>query len=132
MKKFKIFYIAVIIFSIIMIFTKGFDENIFIYSYNDADIGRIDGFQGNVFLSILNCFVVAIIIILTIIMTFNKNNKINIKWLLLSLTILLALSIPIGIHSYSGGIAGITAEQNIYLWNIAFYFIWNIAFYFIR
>lgn len=123
MDKFKIFYVIVIILSIIMVLTKGFDGNMIIYSYNDTDIGIIDGFQGNVFLSILNCFVVAIIIILTIIMTFNKNNKINIKWLLFVLTILLALSIPIGIDSYSGGIAGIIDEKNIYLWNIAFYLI---------
>lgn len=123
MDKFKIFYVIVIILSIIMVLTKGFDGNMIIYSYNDADIGIIDGFQENVFLSILNCFVVAIIIILTIIMTFNKNNKINIKWLLFVLTILLALSIPIGIDSYSGGIAGIIDEKNIYLWNIAFYLI---------
>lgn len=123
MDKFKIFYVIVIILSIIMVLTKGFDGNMIIYSYNDADIGIIDGFQENVFLSILNCFVVAIIIILTIIMTFNKNNKINIKWLLFVLTILLALSIPIGIDSYSGGFAGIIDEKNIYLWNIAFYLI---------
>lgn len=123
MKKFKIFYITVIILSIIMIFTKGVDGNILIYSYNDADRGIMDGFQGNVFLSILNCFVVTIIIILTIIMTFNKDNKINIKWLLFVFTILLALSIPIGIDSYSGGIAGIIDEKNIYLRNIPFYLI---------
>lgn len=121
MYKFKIFYVIVIIINIIMIFTKGFDGNVIIHSYNDADVGIIDGFQGNVWLSIINCFVVAIIIISTIIMTINKNNKINIKWILFVTTILLALFIPIGIHSYSGGIAGITDKKNIYLWNIAFY-----------
>ena len=121
MYKFKIFYVIVIIINIIMIFTKGFDGNVIIHSYNDADVGIIDGFQGNVWLSIINCFVVAIIIISTIIMTINKNNKINIKWILFVTTILLALFIPIGIHSYSVGIAGITDEKNIYLWNIAFY-----------
>ncbi len=123
MNKFKMFYITVIIFSIIMILTGGFKGNVNIYSYNDADMGIIDGFQGNVFLSILNCFVVAVIIILTIIMTFNKDNKINIKWLLFVFTILLVLSIPIGIDSYSGGIAGIIDERKIYLWNIPFYLI---------
>lgn len=121
MYKFKIFYVIVIIINIIMIFTKGFDGNVIIHSYNDADVGIIDGFQGNVCLSIINCFVVAIIIISTIIMTINRNNKMNIKWILFVTTILLALFIPIGIHSYSGGIAGITDERNIYLWNIAFY-----------
>ena len=121
MYKFKIFYVIVIIISIIMIFTKGFDGNMIIYSYNDADIGIIDGFQGVACLSIANCFVIAIIIILTIIMTFNKNNKINIKWILFMITILLALCIPIGIDSYSGGFEGIIDEQNIYLWNIVRY-----------
>ena len=54
-------------------------------------------------------------------MTFNKNNKINIKWILFITTILLALCIPIGIDSYSGGFAGITDERNVYLWNVIFY-----------
>ena len=95
MYKYKIFYVIAIIINIIMIFTKGFDGNVIIHSYNDADVGIIDGFQGNVWLSIINCFVVAIIIISTIIMTINKNNKINIKWILFVTTILLALFIPI-------------------------------------
>ena len=121
MYKYKIFYVIAIIINIIMIFTKGFDANMIIYSYNDIDLGIIDGFQGNVFLSIVNCFVIAIIIILTIIMTFTKNNKINIKWILFITTILLALCIPIGIDSYSGGFEGIIDERNIYLWNIVRY-----------
>ena len=121
MYKYKIFYVIAIIISIIMILTKGFDANMMIYSYNDIDLGIIDGFQGNVSLSIVNCFVIAIIIILTIIMTVIKNNKINLKWPLFITIILLALCIPIGIDSYSGGIAGIIDEQNIYLWNIVYY-----------
>lgn len=121
MYKYKIFYVIAIIISIIMILTKGFDANMMIYSYNDIDLGIIDGFQGNVSLSIVNCFVIAIIIILTIIMTVIKNNKINLKWPLFITIILLALCIPIGIDSYSGGIAGIINEQNIYLWNIVYY-----------
>lgn len=121
MNKFKIFYVIVIIISIIMIFTKGFDRNIIIYSYNDADMEIIDGFQGDVYLSIINCFIIAIIIISIIIMTFNKNNQISIKWILFMITIILTLCIPVGIDSYSGGIAGIIDEQNIYLWNVMFY-----------
>lgn len=123
MNRFKIFYVIIIILSIIMIFTKGFYGSIIIYSYNDADRGIIDGFQGNVFLSMINCFIIAIIMILTIIITFNKNNKINIKWLLFVAITLLVLYIPIGIHYYSGGIAGIIAENSIYLWNIVSYLV---------
>ena len=122
MKKFKIFYAIVIIISIVMIFTKGFDANVFIFSYNDADSGIVDGFQGDVWLSIINCFIIAIIIILTIFITFSKNNKINIKWILCIATILLALYIPIGIDFYSGGIAGILdGKEHIFLWDLVFY-----------
>ena len=123
MNKFKVFYVVVIILSIIMILTKGFSGNIIVYSYNDADIGIVDGFQGNVFLSTLNCIIIAIIMILTIIMTFNKKNKINKKLLLFVLIILLSLCIPIGIHSYSGGFAGTINEDNLYLWNIPRYLV---------
>ena len=45
MDKFKIFYVIVIILSIIMVLTKGFDGNMIIFSYIDADIGLFDGFQ---------------------------------------------------------------------------------------
>ena len=121
MNKFKIFYIIMIIISIIMIFTKSFYGNVIIYSYNDADNGIIDGFQGNVFLSIINCFIIAIIMILTLIMTFNKKNNIHVKWLWFVIIILLSVCIPIGVDSYSGGVAGIVAEKNLYLWNLLIY-----------
>ena len=122
MKRFKIFYAIVIIISIVMIFTKGFDANVFIFSYDDADSGIVDGFQGDVWLSIINCFIIAIIIILTIFITFNKNNKINIKWILCIATILLALYIHIGIDFYSGGMAGILdGKEHIFLWDLVFY-----------
>ena len=102
-----------------MVFTKGFPANMLIYSYNDANKGIRDGFQGDVSLSIINCFIIAIIIILTIVTTLNKNNKVKVKWLFGLVTIIFALFIPIGIHSYSGGFAGIVAEDNMYLWNIS-------------
>lgn len=116
--KFKMFYVVVIILSLIMILTKGFSGNIIIYSYNDADIGIIDGFVGEIKLSILNCFVIVTIVILTIILTFNKKNGLNKKILLLILIILLSSLIPIGTHSYSGGLAGTINVDNISLWNI--------------
>ena len=121
MKRFKMFYVIVMILNLILVFTKGFSANLLIYSYNDANKGIRDGFQGDVSLSIINCFIIAIIIILTIITTLNKNNKIKVKWLFGLVTIIFALFIPIGVHSYSGGIAGIIADDNMYLWNISSY-----------
>ena len=121
MKRFKMFYVVVVILNLILVFTKGFSANMLIYSYNYANKGIIDGFQGDVSLSIINCFIIAIIIILTIASTLNKNNKVKVKWLFSLVTIIFALFIPIGIHSYSGGFAGIVADDNMYLWNIVFY-----------
>lgn len=121
MKRFKMFYVVVVILNLILIFTKGFSANMLIYSYNDANKGIRDGFQGDVSLSIINCFIIAIIIILTMASTLNKNNKVKVKWLFNLVTIIFALFIPIGIHSYSGGFAGIVADDNMYLWNIVFY-----------
>lgn len=123
MNRFKLFYVIIIILSLIMIFTKGFYGSIIVNSYDDINRGIIDGFQGNVFLSIINCSVIAIITILTLIITFNKNNKINIKWLVFVVIILLVLCIPIGTHHYSGGIAGIIGENSIYLWDIITYLV---------
>ena len=120
MKRFKVFYIIVMILNLILVFTKGFSANLIINSYND---GLIDGFQGDILLCIINCLICAIIIITTIITTLNKNNKINIKWLFCLVTIVIALFIPIGIHSYSGGFAGIIDEDNMYIWNIVFYLV---------
>ena len=70
---------------------------------------------------IADLIIIAIIIISTIITTLDKSNKINFKWLFCLITIMIALCIPIGIHSYSGGIAGIIDEDNMYIWNIVFY-----------
>lgn len=123
MNNFKTFYIIIIILSIIMIFTKGFSGNIIICSYNDADKGIIDGFQGDVSLSIINCFIISVIFILTTIITFIRDNKINIKWLLFVIIILLLFNIPIGTDFYSGGIAGIIGEKSVYIWNLLSYMI---------
>ena len=120
MKKYIMFYVVVMILNLIMAFTKGFSANIIIPSYND---GMIDGFQGYVLLSIINCFIIAIIIILTLTATLNKNNKIKIKWLFCLVTIMIALCIPIGIYSFSGGFWGIIDEDNLYLWNIVLYLV---------
>ena len=120
MKRFKMFYVITTILNIILAFTKGFSANMPIHSYSD---GMIDGFQGNVSLSFFNCLIIVIIIILTVVVTLNKNNDINKKWLFCLVTILSALCIPIGVHSYSGGFAGIVDENAMYLWNIGFYLV---------
>lgn len=121
MKKYRIFYVIAMIINLVLALTKGFSAKIIIYSYDDRAKGIIDGFQGNVLLSILNCFMIAVIIILTIATTINRNNKMKLKWLFCFATIMTALCIPIGMHSYSGGFAGIIDEDNMYLWNIVFY-----------
>ncbi len=123
MNKFKVFYGVVIFLSIIMILTNGFSGDIIIHSYDDAELGIIDGFQGNINLSIINCCVVASILILTAIITFNKKNKINKKIILFVFIIILSLCIPVGTHNYSGGFAGTINEDNIYLSNIFFYIV---------
>ena len=123
MKKLKIFYAIALVLNFILIFTKGFPANMLIYSYNDANKGIRDGFQGDVSLSIINCFIIAIIIILTIATTLNRNNHVKVKWLFGLVIIIFALCIPIGVYSYSGGIMGIIDEDNMYLWNIVLYLV---------
>ncbi len=118
MKKYIFFYVIAMIIDLVLALTKGFSANIIIHSYNDKYIARC---HGDVLLSIINCFIIAIILILNITVTLNKNNKIKIKWLFCFVTIMTALCVPIGIHSYSGGIAGIIDEDHMYLWNIVFY-----------
>lgn len=76
---------------------------IIIDSYNEADKGIRDGFEGTTSVSIVNCVGIAVITILTIIITFNKNNKVRGKWLYLIIIYFLLLNTIIGVHSYSGG-----------------------------
>ena len=123
MKKFKISYILVLVFILTMIITKGFAANLYIHSYNDIDRGILDGFQGNIFISIYNCLIVFIVIIASILITFNKTNKTKNKILLLIILIFLSTYIPIGKDYYSGGVAGISDKKNVYIWNIITYFI---------
>ena len=70
MKKFKILYMLIFIFIAIMILTDGVPGNLNIYSYNYADYGWTDGLQGNLYLSIINCFVILIIIMFMFIFIF--------------------------------------------------------------
>lgn len=118
MKKYKIYYIVVIILTLIMIVTKGFPCNLMMYSYNDADIEIIDGYMGDVSLSTFNIIFVAFFFLLTIIITISKKNNLKHKWLFMSIVIVLMLLVRLGADTYSGGIAGILGDQGIYLWNI--------------
>ena len=77
MKKYWIFYIIVAILTITMIVTKGFPSNLLMYSYNDAESGIIDGFQGEVSLSQINIIYVSFFTLLTILVTISKKNKIK-------------------------------------------------------
>ena len=118
MKKYWIFYIIVAILTIAMIVTKGFPSNLLMYSYNDAESGIIDGFQGEVSLSQINIIYVSFFTLLTILVTISKKNKIKLKWLFMCIVICLMFLVRLGIDSYSGCIAGILGDQGIYLWNI--------------
>lgn len=118
MKKYWIFYIIVAILTITMIVTKGFPSNLLMYSYNDAESGIIDGFQGEVSLSQINIIYVSFFTLLTILVTISKKNKLKLKWLFMCIIICLMFLVRLGIDSYSGGIAGILGDQGIYLWNI--------------
>ena len=77
MKKYWIFYIIVAILTIAMIVTKGFPSNLLMYSYNDAESGIIDGFQGEVSLSQINIIYVSFFTLLTILVTISKKNKLK-------------------------------------------------------
>ena len=116
------FYIIVAVLGFIMVVTKGFSGSVVVYSYNDFDRGIIDGFIGYIVLSIPNCIIIALMIIATIVVTFNKKNAVNKRILLLILIVALMFCVPIGIHSYSGGIEGITKTDTLNLWNIPFCF----------
>lgn len=121
MKKFKILYMLIFIFIAIMILTDGVPGNLNIYSYNYADYGWTDGLQGNLYLSIINCFVILIIIMFMTLLTFNRKNKTKNKIIVFLGFIILALLIPIGKDSYSGGIEGLKGENDLFLWNLPFY-----------
>ena len=111
MKKFKLFYILIIIISVLMIITKGFEGNIVIQSYS---MNMVDGFNGNILLSPINSIIFIFIIGLTILFTVNKENETKYKWLLLIIIIvILLLFFPVAIDSGSGGISGISYESNV-------------------
>ena len=118
MKKYKIYYIVVTILTLIIIITKGFPCNLMMYSYNDVDTGIIDGYMGDVSLSTFNIVFASFFLLLTIIITISKKNKLKFKWLFMCIIIGLIFLVRLGTDSYSGGITGILGDQGIYLWNI--------------
>ena len=121
MNKFKIIYIVLLILALVSIITTGFDSNTLIYSYDENDLGIVDGFQGSIYISIINCIILAILFISVLIITIKKENMLRFKWLSCMLLFVIISFIPIGIHMYSGGIAGIIDENSIYWWNILMY-----------
>ena len=135
MDKFKVCYIIIIIFCIIMMITKGIEGDIKIFSDDDSQSSRrqeneicivptiADGYQDTVYMSIPNCIIIVIFIIIALLLTINKNNTIKAKWYWLAGIILLAMFIPIAINYHIGGIVVTTKKINIYLWNIAFLYI---------
>ena len=135
MDKFKVCYIIIIIFCIIMMITKGIEGDIKIFSDDDSQSSRIqeneiymeptiaDGYQDTVYMSIPNCIIIVIVIIIALLLTINKNNTIKAKWYWLAGIILLAMFIPIAINYHIGGIVVTKKKINIYLWNIAFLYI---------
>ena len=135
MDKFKVCYIIIIIFCIIMMITKGIEGDIKIFSDDDSQSSRIqeneiyieptiaDGYQDTVYMSIPNCIIIVIFIIIALLLTINKNNTIKAKWYWLAGIILLAMFIPIAINYHIGGIVVKKKKINIYLWNIAFLYI---------
>ena len=125
MDKFKVCYIIIIIFCIIMMITKGIEGDIKIFSDDDSQSSRIqeneiyieptiaDGYQDTVYMSIPNCIIIVIVIIIALLLTINKNNTIKAKWYWLAGIILLAMFIPIAINYHIGGIVVTTKKINL-------------------
>ena len=105
MKKYKIHYIIIYIIVLILAIAKGFDVNISIINYNDYAKGISNGYQGTIYISIINLIIVLAIWIYSLIITLKKNNKTKYKWLIFIGIILLSLFIPTGLHSYSSGLS---------------------------
>ena len=117
MKKFKIFYFIVIAFSILMIFTKGFEPTTVIREYSDGIVP--DGMYTKTTLSIFNCIIIASIMVFTLLTTHTKKNTTNKKWIYFTIIFLLLLFIPLGTNYSSGGIAGnLGGEKYFYLWSL--------------
>lgn len=115
MKKNNIYilYMIILVVTITMLFINGNYTNIDFLRYSDKEI--IDGYQGVVSISIINCLILISIWIITIILTIYKHNSLKLKWLCAITIILISLFINIGTDSYSGGVSGTNAKKNVRL-----------------
>lgn len=120
MKKYKLCYIVILIITLILIYTKGIKEpNFLIYTFND---NGVDGYSGENYLYILNIIIIMLNLVTSICLSINKNNKLNKKWLIFVILLIINLFIPIGYTIYSGGISGSSYKSYLYLWNFLLYF----------
>ena len=101
MKKFKIWYWIIFLIALVMAITKGFDIGIVINSNHGGE-----AFEETSIL-LINFVIVLSILIFTLIITINKNNKIKFKWAVFIGIVFLSLFIPVA-TIYSGD--GITSE----------------------
>jgi hypothetical protein len=104
MKKYKLVYVIIYILLLILVFTRGIDGGIVVSSYND---GMIDGFSRCNILLIYNYIIMVSIFVVSLIITFIKNNKVKCKSLIFIGIIILLLLIPTSEEHRSGGEAGI-------------------------
>ena len=120
MKKYKICYGIILIIALIMLFTKGFREpNFLINTFSD---NYVDGYSGENYLCILNVIIIVLNLVIITFLNLNKENKLNKKWLVFIILLIINLFIPLGYTIYSGGISGSTYNAYLYLWNILLYF----------
>ena len=114
-RKIYLIYLIIMILEVVMILTKGFDTNVLIYSYIDgAEVA--DGQSIEIYLSIFNTIIFFLILVVSAIITFNKNNEIKYKKIILFLIILLSLFIDCFVYHITGGIAGENSYYKVGLW----------------
>ncbi len=122
MKKFKIFYTIIIFLTLMFALVRFLGPCIPICIRDAAKSGIIDGFKEYINLSIINTIYITIVLILNLVITLNKENKLNIKWLLFAIIFLELMFVPIGAELLRGGFAGVNEEGDLlYLSNIIFY-----------
>ena len=121
MKKYKIIYIVLILICIVMIVTKGITVGTTIKEFGSQEMANIDGDYGYIDIFIFNICILLAILIISVCVTFNKKNTINLKYAILLCVFILLLWIPIGIQYNMGGSQLILGREtyisliNIYL-----------------
>lgn len=122
MKKFKFFYAIIISLTLMLALVRFLGPCIPICIRDAVKSGVFDGFKEYINLSIINTIFITIVLILNFVITLNKENKLNIKWLLFAIILLELMFVPIGAELLRGGFAGVNEEGDLlYLSNIIFY-----------